>query len=153
MQCAKRDGPENQPVHRAGTKARLRYMLVQLGERYVRSPKLSRRESPVYPWCTRRQGGIRIIDSEGRTTHPSDRMAEILVVRHARRDSFDPLFPDDVPERSAGSNPRNAATRALSSSGSAIRTAPRFGWTRRERPTDNAADEFRGIVGTFAVSP
>ena len=99
--------------------------------------------------------GVWIIDADGRTLYANERMCEILAVEPTSiigRDSFDFLYPEDLP-----------AARKLFAQKQAGSSAPFHFKLRRHdgspiwvdvqgTPMQNAAGAFTGIVGTFTVS-
>ncbi|HEY2858934.1 MAG TPA: PAS domain-containing protein [Terracidiphilus sp.] len=102
-----------------------------------------------------KQHGIWIIDANGKTVYANDHMAEILGVTGADlvgKDSFHYVFPEDV-----------SAAERLFAAKQAGSTAPFHFRLRRAdgscvwvdvqgTPMRNAAEEFTGIVGTFAIA-
>jgi PAS domain S-box-containing protein len=100
--------------------------------------------------------GIWIIDTEARTAFANDRMAEILGTSPSEmtgRPSFEFVFPEDVDaaqklfEAKIRGDTKPFHFKLRRKDGSAI-------WVDVQgTPMHNAAGEFRGIVGTFSVSP
>lgn len=102
-----------------------------------------------------KQDGIWIIDAEGHTVFSNETMAEILgttVTALRGQDSFEFIFPEDVPEAQRLFETKEAGSsapfrfRLRRNDGSAV-------WADVQgTPMHNAAGEFLGIVGTFTVS-
>jgi PAS domain S-box-containing protein len=102
------------------------------------------------------QDGIWIIDAEGKTLFANDRMAQILNTTTSDllgKDSFDYVFPDDLPEaerlfstkRGGSSAPFQFKLRRADSTSVQVDV--------QGTPLFNAAGSFIGIVGTFTVAP
>ena len=100
--------------------------------------------------------GIWIIGADAKTTYANDRMAEILGTSPSDmvgRESFTFVFPEDVESAQrlfrakTGGDAKPFHFKLRRQDGSAV-------WVDVQgTPLFNAAGEFRGIVGTFSVSP